>query len=161
MEFKTENRAMLIMKKGKRETMKRMQQPNQVSNWTLGEKISGNNRHHQINTYVRKFMKRVPQKNKKTCWNQTQQQEPHGVNIYLTSTPRKILRTLLKIDKRETQTKRPKYKEINDNAQGLTPEKGQRLFVKKKKEEDSPAMRITWMQQFRGLKNIQKRIRNY
>ena len=37
-------------------------------------------------------------------------------------TPCKLLRIIFSIDKRGTETNRPKYKEIDDNAQGHTSE---------------------------------------
>ena len=63
-------------------------------------------------------------------------------NKQLDSTPCMILQIIFKIDKGGTQTNRPEEKEIDDNAHGLTPKRWQTMCQEKKKEEDSPDLRI-------------------
>ena len=82
-------------------------------------------RHYEANRDERKSKKRESQ-NKKTFWNQTLQQKSYQRNRYLGSLPYKTLLTILQINK-----------EIDDDTQGLTPERlhKQTLCAKKRKRK--------------------------
>ena len=94
--------------------------------------ILGNigSRHYQTSRDERKSKNRVPQKNKKTSWNQALQQKSHQRNKHLGSSPCKIQWTIFKIVKEGTQTNRPK--KIDVDTQGLTPERSYRLYISRK-----------------------------
>ena len=87
-----------------------------------------------------KNKKRIPQRNEKTSGNQALQKKFNQMDKHLGRPPRLILRTILKIDKRRTQTKRWEDKKIDDDGQGLTSERWYRqtICVKKRRSiEDS------------------------
>ena len=69
-------------------------------------------KYHQISRNEKEMKK----KNEKTSRNECLQQKSHQSDKYLGSSPSNILRTIPKMDKRETQTNEPKGKEIDDNA---------------------------------------------
>ena len=59
-------------------------------------------------------------KNKKTSGNKVLWQKSPQQDKRLGSTPSKILRTILKMNQRETQANGPKNKEMDDYEEGLT-----------------------------------------
>ena len=75
---------------------------------------------HQISGNERKCMKKLPQTNGKTSGNQALWQKSHRRNKQLGSIPCKILGTILKMDKEETQTNGPEGKKVDNDAQGFT-----------------------------------------
>ena len=63
------------------------------------------------------------------------------------------------MNKRETQANRPKKKKIDDYEQSLTSKRWpwEITSQEKKKEEDSPALRIVLIHQYKDLRNTLKR----
>ena len=62
-------------------------------------------------------------KDKKTSRNQALKRKSHQWSKHLGSSSCKTLGTILKIDKRGTQTNESKEKEIDDHSQGLISER--------------------------------------
>ena len=124
---------MALKNNERRETTERKELPNQESIKTLlrkNYKYSGILEADTVK-HERKSKKRVSQK--KTSRNQSLLQKSQQRNKQLG----KLFWTFLKVDKGGTQTNRPKHKDIDDYAQGLTPERwpGQILSSKKRRRK--------------------------
>ena len=102
---------------------------------------------------------RVPQKNDKTPWNKVLKQKSHQSDKHLGSPHCKIFRTIFKTDKGGIQTNGPKDKKVDDYEQSFTSERWHwpSECVKQRRKEDSPALEITLMHQYKESSSSLKR----
>ena len=95
------------------------------------------------------------QTNEKYTCNQARQQESHKKVKHLGCPPCKIIGTILEIDDGRTSTNEQEDKKVND-VLGLTSERWLKLTICNKNwgEEDSPALKIVLMHQYKNSKTI-------
>ena len=154
MEIGSEKYGMFMMKKKKWkiDTAKEIEISNHERIRTLGEK--------EIYCYLGILvtdtmrlmgMKEKIKKRSSDGWENIFATEIKSKVKYLGSLRRTIYWTFPKIEKTVTQISRPYGPKIDTDAQGLT----LKQIIDSKKEEDSTALKITYIHQFKDLKYVQ------
>ena len=104
--------------------------------------------------------KRGAQTNEKVYGDQTLLQKSYEKGKHLGCSLCKILGTIIKMNKGGNQTNRPKDKKIDDYAPILYPRDDiDYMCQEKKEEEDTLALRIDLMHQYKDSKTTLKRIK--